>query len=189
MKHFNPRLRLASRVKRWAVNHVIDEQSIAEHSFFVAHYAYSIVCKLGREDLGPLCVLRAIWHDVDETITGDAPGPIKRKFYNVDKQALSDEHYKIYGVESDFPPLPPIDKSLVEAAVKCGDYIDEMMYASVEVSKGNAVNGRAMFEKSAKQLVTWLSKLPTDEVWQSRLFLEVLGRCKEVQREGFAHEG
>lgn len=66
-----------SYVKRWIVAPVHREQSVAEHTFrvialaealWLAHSTYTVPVELYR---------RALYHDADECLTGDIPGPAK----------------------------------------------------------------------------------------------------------------
>ena len=71
-------------VPRWAILRTIKNQSVAEHSYFVALYSEQICSTLGLTMEQTGCVLSyALLHDVAETFLGDIPGPSKREI--VDK--------------------------------------------------------------------------------------------------------
>ena len=70
----------ASSVKRWHIVSTRKRQSLAEHSFNVAHIAMAILDELSSlvHWGGPVCVI-AMNHDIDEVLTGDMPTPAKNK--------------------------------------------------------------------------------------------------------------
>jgi len=65
---------------RWTIVRTINRQSVAEHTFLVAHYANDIAVCLGIDPKMHLGLLQfCLWHDAaDEIFTGDLPGPNKR---------------------------------------------------------------------------------------------------------------
>lgn len=67
-------------VQRWSIVRTLMPQSIAEHTFLVAHYANDIGVFLGiTKPLQGRLLQKALWHDAkDEIFTGDLPGPNKR---------------------------------------------------------------------------------------------------------------
>lgn len=67
-------------VQRWGIVRTLMPQSIAEHSYLVAHYANDISTILGLSPVLNSTILKyALWHDLkDEIFTGDLPGPNKR---------------------------------------------------------------------------------------------------------------
>lgn len=77
---FERELTDAMFLKRWNIVRVLVSQSVAEHTFAVAHYANDICTILGLDTTTHLAVLQyALWHDVkDEIFTSDLPGPNKR---------------------------------------------------------------------------------------------------------------
>lgn len=67
-------------IQRWSIVRTLMPQSIAEHTFLVAHYANDIAVSLGLEPKVHLALLQyTLHHDSREEIfTGDLPGPNKR---------------------------------------------------------------------------------------------------------------
>lgn len=67
-------------LQRWGIVRTLMPQSVAEHTFLVAHYANDIAVFLGVSTPSHLRLLqKALWHDArDEIFTGDLPGPNKR---------------------------------------------------------------------------------------------------------------
>lgn len=63
-------------VRRFQAHRMLQPKSVAEHSFRVASvYAY----------LGGKEILPAMLHDLEESITGDLPSPIKKDLQGLDK--------------------------------------------------------------------------------------------------------
>jgi len=71
-------------VNRFSTCRILNPETVAEHSFFVAYYALllarwctaqiSVHClPLNQEKL----LARALFHDIDEAVTGDVPRPFK----------------------------------------------------------------------------------------------------------------
>lgn len=68
---------------RWTIVRTLTRQSVAEHTYLVAHYANDIAVKMYINPMTHLRLMqRALWHDVDEQFTGDIPGPSKRGLLN-----------------------------------------------------------------------------------------------------------
>lgn len=72
-----------SALTRFSQTHLINEESVLEHTGFVCMMSYYIGNKMNIEgkhvDLGVL-MCKAVTHDMDEIITGDIPRPTK--YYN-----------------------------------------------------------------------------------------------------------
>lgn len=70
-----------SYVKRWVIAPTHREQSVAEHTFRVLAIAIHLTAELQMDsDVRMNKVVRlAIWHDAEERLTGDVPGPQKSK--------------------------------------------------------------------------------------------------------------
>lgn len=64
------------RVQRFQTSHLLEPMSVAEHSFRVGMlYMY----------LGGTEPMAAFGHDLEESITGDIPGPIKKDIQGLEK--------------------------------------------------------------------------------------------------------
>lgn len=67
-----------SNTTRWETYDVLDPDSVAEHSFLVAHIAYQIAIHEEGCDENEV-VKRALFHDIEESYTGDLPRFSKRE--------------------------------------------------------------------------------------------------------------
>jgi 5'-deoxynucleotidase YfbR-like HD superfamily hydrolase len=137
---FEPELRDLQWVPRWTIVRRIRTQSVAEHSYYVAMYCDQIA-DLGEWEGDRSELLRyALWHDVSECLTGDIPGPAKRKLFGgIDKQKETQEMHKRFGT------MPPINKAGddIRAICKVANLIDELSYMKEERRLGNmGLSGR-----------------------------------------------
>jgi 5'-deoxynucleotidase YfbR-like HD superfamily hydrolase len=128
---FDARLRMLAFVERWNVAPRLHRQSVAEHSYFVALYAFEITVALGRHAiLGDILPL-ALCHDLGEIVTGDMPGPAKRAI--VDPVRLKEyEDDFLSEVGMDYEP-GEMDKAIIKAA----DTIEAWFWLAMEVARGN----------------------------------------------------
>ena len=81
MNHFFAYLYRLRFIQRWSLMRNAVPESVAEHSFQVALLAHAL-CTIGREVFGKdipteRVVTLALFHDVEEVITGDIPMPVK----------------------------------------------------------------------------------------------------------------
>lgn len=64
------------RVARFQTHHMLEPMSVSEHSFrVVSLYIY----------LGGTEIIAALYHDLEESLTGDLPGPIKGELTGLEK--------------------------------------------------------------------------------------------------------
>lgn len=156
-RYFPPGLRLAARVKRWSTVETLRQNSIAEHMFFVAHYARDVALLIERPDLVPWAMTYALYHDRKETVTGDMPGPVKRSLGALDNTLVNSEDFARFGDDPD--GMDTIDAPLVKAIVKVADVTDQLMEAAVELSLGNHAWGHGMWLSACKQATPALEGL------------------------------
>ncbi len=74
--------RAPSRVSRWHSKPTLQQENIAEHQWYVGYQAYVMTWLLAsREwDVVPeVALLFGMMHDMAEIVTGDLPGPFKRR--------------------------------------------------------------------------------------------------------------
>lgn len=90
MKNLINLSRQLSRVKRFQVYNLFNEYNVAEHSFRVAMLCHIIATdeKTRRE-----AIEGALFHDLEEAILGDFPGPIKKrnKLFNEQYDILAED--------------------------------------------------------------------------------------------------
>ena len=140
-------------VKRWGIVRRLSEQTVADHSFYVVMYANDICSFFARyvsRDLHLHVLQQALWHDMDETFSGDIPGPAKRAFgkENV-KTKLKQWMDMVFGMRGhrDGSGVNSVDQNLVTAIIKAADYIDAYTEMLIEQSLGN-YNAKIRVEKT-----------------------------------------
>ena len=135
-------LRKLRNVQRCGVLRVLSPESIAEHSFYVTAIAMSIAKKLEAEGVRVnyrKLVDRAMFHDVEEGITGDIPHPFKRSSEHIHR-ILEEEKDKI--VQEFFPAWVTeanvCAKQGLEGEIVCmADFIELYFYCAEEQLLGN----------------------------------------------------
>lgn len=149
-------------VPRWVILRRHRQQYLAEHSYFVAIYAQQVARLIQYQDLYEV-VWFALLHDIDETITGDIPGPIKRAAFNkkkaesVMKEVMVDKFGADITVDSSFV------NNEVRAIVSVADSIEEICYLMEEVSMGNKDWIKPVIDEAIDRLKMRWAKLPADE--------------------------
>lgn len=141
---FERELRDGAFIPRWQIVRTIRTQSIAEHSFQVAMYVNEICVFLKIDaDIHRRALQYALWHDIrDEIISGDMPGPSKRKLVkdreHWDREA-DDAATKIFGFHQNRMGMHTSeqDQLLIKAIVKVADWLDAACEMAGEAQLGN----------------------------------------------------
>lgn len=129
---FERDLRTLSFVPRWVITRNIKTQSVAEHSFFVAVYAGQLAEYLGFEgDMADL-YHAALWHDAEESFTGDVPGPAKRSTFGSGAAV-----WIRAGMSIRFPSQDRPVTSEIKTILKVANLLDEVLYKATEIQMGN----------------------------------------------------
>lgn len=120
------KLRALSHCWRWNYHPRIRQESVAEHSYWTAVYAQTLADYMGVDS--GVATSYALYHDAEEAITGDLPGPVKRgrSWKDVENDAAREMGMGTDEIEEPY-------KSLVKAA----DYISALVFADEELQMGN----------------------------------------------------
>lgn len=149
-------------VPRWVILRRHRQQYLAEHSYFVAIYAQQIARLIGYDDLYEV-VWFALLHDIDETITGDIPGPIKRAAFDKTKAKGAMQDVMIDKFGADVTTDASFTNDEVRAIVSVADSIEEVCYLMEEMSMGNKDWIKPVIDEAIDRLKMRWSKLPADE--------------------------
>lgn len=135
---FEREIRDFSTVPRWTTLRTVQKQNVAEHTFYVIMYARQIVKFLRLSDLILLIVMdQALWHDSEETFSGDTPGPWKRLSEDPDKASLAARRI-LAARFSDLPIMLPAQwLPIVKSVIKIANMVDELMFLSNDFQMGN----------------------------------------------------
>lgn len=156
---FPPELRTASTVHRWSIVRTFQKDTTAEHSFYVAFYAVQIAKLIKWQ--GPLADLQfyASMHDIEETISGDILGPVKREI--VDEGRFEEfmttkmaEHLPGVGRQ-----MMAIKESMhgshIKAIVKVADKVDAVLFLISEIGMGNVRLERLLTDALKNLRAAW----------------------------------
>lgn len=136
-------------LKRWQLNYVSQEENLLEHAATVAYIAHClslIANKNGKHVNTEKIVIAALYHDIEEVITGDIPTPTKYQseemsaaYQSIAKNAqkkiegMIPEEYQENIVHFFEHNLSGDDLIILKAADKLAAYIK----AVIEVERGN----------------------------------------------------
>ena len=164
---------LLSRMKyinRWALMRNAREENLSEHCLEVAILTHAL-CVIGNKNLSvEKAVLRALYHDAAEILTGDMPTPVKYRkeelktaYKKVEKEAeerllstlpqyLTEEFGKVFFPE-DYATLTYENK-----LIKAADKLSALIKCEEELRAGNqefstaAMSTRKKVEEMAEEL-------------------------------------
>lgn len=159
---FAPSLRDMSYVPRWAILRRTRNQSLAEHSYFVALYADQIARMIGWSgDLAEL-MRYSLYHDLDETVTGDIPGPAKRAAWDKEKaeEAMSSVMTGKYG--SDVVDTRRLVSPEAKSIVSVADAVEEVCFLCEQMMMGNQTWVRPVLREALARAETRWYSLPCD---------------------------
>ena len=179
---FAHNLRDMAYVPRWAIARRNRQQYLAEHSYFVTVYADQVARLIEwKGDFAEL-MRYALYHDLDETITGDIPGPAKRAGW--DKKATYEfDDTMTYKYGWDVCRTRQNAKEDVKAIVSLADSLDEVCYLCEESRLGNSWISSVLDEAVMRLKDRWY-KLPAtthllDSVWEDYLSNIVYNQHKQ----------
>ena len=168
-KPFSNNLRDIAYIPRWAIARRNRQQYLAEHSYFVTLYADQIARMIDwKGDFSDL-MRYALYHDLDETVTGDIPGPAKRAAWRKEgiEDTLNDVMSRKYGL--DVCQILSHVTGDVKAIVSAADSVDEVCYICEEMLSGNNWVSAIIGEACDRLKSRWF-KLPAprdqlDQLW------------------------
>lgn len=134
-----PQSRVLQHVPRWGIIRTLRQQSVAEHSYYVALYATYIAKRLHLTDLDCQWVTQAaLVHDFEEMVSGDIPTPFKdaMKMFKLPDGArvLSAPRSMALSIMS----VEPRNKALCEEIIRVADLFEATMYLADEYYMGNS---------------------------------------------------
>lgn len=143
-------------IKRWALMRNTLSENLCEHTLEVAYITHCL-CAIAEKRLGKKinvsdAVLRAMYHDTPEIITGDLPTPIK--YYN---EAISNAYKEVESaaieklssmLPDDFKdiyiPLLQESDNYESKLVKAADKISALIKCTEELEAGNREFSKAL---------------------------------------------
>lgn len=149
---------LLKNLIRFNTTQRIKDESVAEHSFFVVYYTYTI-CKNLNLDLylTNKCLIKAILHDTAEIEISDVPHNIKEK-YPVLKEALSDAEKNWYKKHHPEYLQASIFDDIINNIVELADVYSVRQYCLNEIALGNTTM-KSIVDSSNERIKTIQHKL------------------------------
>lgn len=163
---FFKRARGLSLVERWNFHYRITRENVAEHSFWVAFYAMSL---LDLDDVDSVSHLRtvvlerALSHDLEEAVSGDCPALVKRRIKGPWGVIANNALLEVVGPAPREIRQRMINRTaeggllevthIADKYVKAADLIDVIEYANFELEHGNCA-----YAKIRREAITLLSR-------------------------------
>lgn len=136
---FDKDLRNLAYIPRWSLLRHIRQQSVAEHSFYVAIYAGQIAHAMGWPGDRAALLDAALTHDLDELVTADIPGPVKRAYRSrmgIDGLSSLGQWMRSEASKR-VPDLPDDPDRETKFIVALADMIEACVYLEEEKNLGN----------------------------------------------------
>lgn len=174
---------------RWTIVRVNHRQNVAEHSFFVALYAFEIAKFLQWEGDYERLALHALTHDLDEIVTGDINSPTKQSLDPEAKAGLKRWIDKKMAERSDEHSAYSMSTSNagIRAIVKLADIVEALLYLAGEMAQGNTnVEPHAAYMWSAMNLFlkSAAAEPLTRDHGRLSLLLDKIGAAYDSERRG-----
>lgn len=164
-KLFPPELRTASIVPRWSIVWTLNKDYVSNHSYFVTIYARQIAKVIGWKGSMEDLMVYALYHDLEELITGDIVSPVKREIVDPEKsRAYVDGKMgaSMPGILADIIDVENDDKILgghgIKKIVKAADRLDALLFLITERRLGNSIiepriaDAKTLFDESWMEL-------------------------------------
>ena len=163
-KPFSPAWRDMAHVPRWVILRRTRQQFLAEHSYFVTIYAVQIAKLIQWEgDMSEL-MSYALVHDLNETITGDIPGPIKRAAFNKELAEDAMKEVMLAKFGADVVVDASFTSADIKAIVSVADSIEEICFLMEECLVGNDKWVQPVIEEATDRLAKRWQMLEGDDV-------------------------
>lgn len=168
---YSPSLRQMAFVQRWSIARCTRRPNIAEHSFFVAIYADMVAERiewymdLYAHQQRSTLLWRALYHDVEEIVTGDMPGPGKHEFVDIRfHSAWVTKYLRVMlgaGRTDELNHKPDYD---IKAILKVANLLDEVFFLADESAMGNRWVRRVSEDVMRRLREAWRALPATEEV-------------------------
>lgn len=181
----------AAHIPRYSAIPVNHRESVAEHSFFVAIYADRIAVDLGLQHNIQAILKTALWHDIEETLTGDFIRSFKYHDLNLKKAmdfAAEGCAFKVFDemLQNKQQAQDALsiwqnakDYNIESRVVKFADFLSVVAYLAKECAMGNHYTMHMM----RHALPDYLKSFYQDDEY--RRFQPYLSDVQEIMRGGW----
>lgn len=153
-----PQSRVLQHVPRWGIIRTLRQQSVAEHSYYVALYATYIAKKLNLRDLDCQWVTQAaLVHDFEEMVSGDIPTPFKKSYMMKESKVLAAPKSMAMSIMT----VEPRNRSFCAEIIHVADLFEATMYLADEYYMGNSTVNH-LLDRFCEQLSEKAKKLDED---------------------------
>lgn len=180
-KWFPPEFRTAGVVPRWSVCWTLTRDVLSNHSFFTAVYSNQIAKMIGwKGDYGAL-LIKALFHDLDETTTGDLVAPIKSEIIDQPRAQAYIRKQMLLRMATVVDQNDQIDNQYygqrqlgdMYRIIKAADRLDALLFLIIERRMGNGVIGPLIPQVQDGLKQSWFL-LPADgrvlsELWEEHV--------------------
>jgi len=123
---------------RWQIIRVQRKQSVASHTWLVASYALRIAQMLEWKGDYSALMQESLWHDLDETITGDLPRTYKWAVNKVPGAKAGVDEIRDGLMKERFPWWDKIEDPEARMIVYLADILESVLYLYEEAGLGNS---------------------------------------------------
>lgn len=180
---FPPRLRVAAVVKRWSIIWSHSPDTIASHTFMVQIYALLLARLIGWNVGNPRAlytlIVECIYHDLDETVSGDIVGVVKshiidaRRYSDFVSSRMDATLASVVNLRAEARDEGREYIHEARRIIKAADRLDALLFMFTEVMTGNHIIGQRI-QSGLKKLAESWEELPAtqemrDQVWSEHL--------------------
>jgi 5'-deoxynucleotidase YfbR-like HD superfamily hydrolase len=169
IKPFSQAWRDMAHVPRWVILRKNRQQHLAEHSYFVALYADQVARLIDWHGSYTKLFRYALYHDIDETVTGDVPGPAKRAAWDKERAEERIEQVMRDKYGDDVMDARSSVTDEIKAIVAVADALEEVCYLTEEMLSGNRWVSTVRVEAAERLEHRW-AKLPADPDFLDRIW-------------------
>lgn len=189
-KPFPPEFRTAGVVPRWSVCWTLTRDVLSNHSFFTAVYSNQIAQLIEWRGRYDYLLLKALFHDLDETCTGDLVAPIKKEIIDeprakayIRRQMQLRMATVVEQEDAIAVDLSEGELGEIKRIVKCADRLDALLFLTVEKRMGNGVIAPLIPQVYEGLRASW-QELPADSKKLAALWIEVKDAVTEHATSG-----
>lgn len=150
-----------SKIIRYNHRRRLQDESVAEHSFYVSLFCLKIMrnLDLSLEEQNQVLILAAL-HDAAESKTSDIPHDVKQNYPEMEKILNKIEEDYYHETWKEYENVLSNSSELVHAIVKLADSYSVLQYCLNEKSLGNISSDiQEIYFDCQRRIRTWIEKI------------------------------